>query len=135
VIADRRSTRGAESEMPMIRIATIGISEDDADRILAALRARWPRLEASAFSRAAAGEIDLVLVGGRAPALRRRVDRVRSNADVAVIVLSERPSERELVRLLDAGADDYLALGTSPQLLGDRVAAVLRRAPVRRLAR
>ena len=119
----------------MIRIATIGIGEDDAGRILAALRDRWPSLEASTLSRAAAGEIDLVLVGGSPPGLRRRVDDVRSKVDVALVVLAERPSDRELVRLLDAGADDYLALGASPRLLGDRIAAVLRRAPVRRMVR
>lgn len=119
----------------MIRVAITGMDEDDAERVLAALRERWPKLEASTLRRAAAGEIDLMLVGGSSPGLRRRVTSARSKADAALVVLSERPNDRELVRLLDAGADDYLPLGTSPHLLGDRVAALLRRAPVRRLAR
>ncbi|MDR6117463.1 DNA-binding response OmpR family regulator [Aeromicrobium sp. SORGH_AS981] len=52
---------------------------------------------------------------------------VRSSSDVPVVVATARDDEREIVRLLDAGADDYLVKPFSAAQAMARVRAVLRR--------
>jgi DNA-binding response OmpR family regulator len=52
---------------------------------------------------------------------------IRSVSDVPVIVISARDQERDIVTLLDAGADDYLVKPFSPRQLESRIRAVLRR--------
>ncbi|MGW7484544.1 response regulator transcription factor [Nonomuraea muscovyensis] len=53
---------------------------------------------------------------------------VRGVSDVPVIVATARDDEAEIVRLLEAGADDYLVKPFSGDHLGARLDAVLRRA-------
>jgi DNA-binding response OmpR family regulator len=53
---------------------------------------------------------------------------VRGISDVPVIVATARDDEAEIVRLLEAGADDYLVKPFSGDHLGARLDAVLRRA-------
>ncbi|HET8559658.1 MAG TPA: response regulator transcription factor [Marmoricola sp.] len=53
---------------------------------------------------------------------------IRAVSDVPVIVISARDEDRDIVTLLDGGADDYLVKPFSPRQLQARVAAVLRRA-------
>jgi DNA-binding response OmpR family regulator len=53
---------------------------------------------------------------------------LRGLSDVPVIVATARDDEAEIVRLLNAGADDYLVKPFSPEHLSARLAAVLRRA-------
>ncbi|WP_084963358.1 response regulator transcription factor [Thermoactinospora rubra] len=53
---------------------------------------------------------------------------VRGISDVPVIVATARDDEAEIVRLLRAGADDYLVKPFSADHLGARLDAVLRRA-------
>src|SRR3954452_13097922 len=52
---------------------------------------------------------------------------LRAVSDVPVIVATARDDETEVVRLLNAGADDYLVKPFSPEHLMARLAAVLRR--------
>jgi len=52
---------------------------------------------------------------------------VRASSEVPVIVATARDDEREIVRLLDAGADDYLVKPFSAAQAMARVRAVLRR--------
>lgn len=52
---------------------------------------------------------------------------IRSLGDVPVLVATARDDEREIVRLLDAGADDYLVKPYSAAQVLARVRAVLRR--------
>ncbi len=60
---------------------------------------------------------------------------LRDAHDVPVIVATARDEEREIVRLLNAGADDYLVKPFSGDQLAARMSAVLRRAvPGRRQA-
>jgi DNA-binding response OmpR family regulator len=53
---------------------------------------------------------------------------LRAVSDVPVIVATARDDETEIVRLLNAGADDYLVKPFSPEHLMARLTAVLRRA-------
>jgi len=52
---------------------------------------------------------------------------LRAVTDVPVIVATARDDEREMVRLLDAGADDYVVKPYSGEQLAARIRAVLRR--------
>jgi two-component system, OmpR family, KDP operon response regulator KdpE len=52
---------------------------------------------------------------------------VRDRSDVPIIVLSARDAEREKVRALDAGADDFVCKPFGPEELLARVRTVLRR--------
>jgi DNA-binding response OmpR family regulator len=52
---------------------------------------------------------------------------LRGSSDVPIIVATARDSDAEIVRLLRAGADDYLTKPYSSEQLGARVEAVLRR--------
>jgi DNA-binding response OmpR family regulator len=52
---------------------------------------------------------------------------VRAVCDVPVIVATARRSESDVIRLLNAGADDYVAKPFSSQHLNARINAVLRR--------
>ncbi|MBA2956143.1 response regulator [Nocardioides sp. MAH-18] len=52
---------------------------------------------------------------------------IRSSSDLPVVVATARDEEREIVRLLDAGADDYLIKPFSAAQVMARVRAVLRR--------
>jgi len=52
---------------------------------------------------------------------------IRASSDLPVVVATARDDEREVVRLLDAGADDYLIKPFSAAQVMARVRAVLRR--------
>lgn len=53
--------------------------------------------------------------------------RIRSEADTPIILLTVRAEEEDIVRGLEAGADDYVLKPFSPRQLMARVQAVLRR--------
>ncbi len=53
---------------------------------------------------------------------------LRGVSDVPVLIATAREDEPEIVRLLNAGADDYLIKPFSAEVLSARLAAVLRRA-------
>jgi two-component system KDP operon response regulator KdpE len=55
--------------------------------------------------------------------------RLRSFSDVPVIVLTVRDRQAEKIRVLDAGADDYVTKPFDPEELLARVRAALRRRP------
>lgn len=54
---------------------------------------------------------------------------LRGVTDVPIIIATARDDDREIVRLLDAGADDYLVKPFTGEHLGARIRAVLRRRP------
>ena len=56
---------------------------------------------------------------------------LRGVSDVPVVVATARDDEHEVIRLLDAGADDYVVKPFAPAHLEARIRAVLRRARTR----
>jgi two-component system KDP operon response regulator KdpE len=57
------------------------------------------------------------------------VDQIRKTSGVPILILTVRSEEREKVRLLDAGADDYVVKPFGVSELLARVRALLRRRP------
>ncbi|GIJ80780.1 DNA-binding response regulator, OmpR family, contains REC and winged-helix (wHTH) domain [Micromonospora phaseoli] len=74
---------------------------------------------------------DLVVLDLGLPDLdgRELLRMLRAVSAVPVIVATARDDEREIVRVLDAGADDYLVKPFTAAQLDARVRAVLRRGP------
>jgi len=97
-----------------------------------ALRLRWPDAEVSclddrrAFLRAAA-EVEVAFLDDTTPGFHLVRETRAAAAECGVIVLTASPSDEEMLDVLDAGADDYLALPLSPALLIARLGALLRR--------
>jgi len=78
---------------------------------------------------ASLGHYDLVLLDLGLPGIdgEEVLSRLRRESAVPVIVLTGRSEERERVRVLDMGADDYLVKPCSLPELEARIRAVLRR--------
>jgi len=57
----------------------------------------------------------------------RLLDMIRATSDVPVVIATARDDEGLIVRLLDAGADDYVVKPYEPAQLEARIRAVLRR--------
>lgn len=118
-------------------MATIFLVEDD-DAIRAALSraltARGHDVRAASTGRdglrdAVACGPDVVVLDLGLPDLDGRdlLRMLRAVSDVPVVVATARDDESEIVRLLDAGADDYVVKPYSSEQLEARVRAVLRR--------
>lgn len=75
------------------------------------------------------GSFDLVVTDLAMPRRdgRALVDEIRKTSTVPILVLTVRSEEREKVRLLDAGADDYLTKPFGVAELVARTKALLRR--------
>jgi DNA-binding response OmpR family regulator len=82
----------------------------------------------------ATGSFDVVILGLPLPGVRNgdAVRALRGVTDLPVVVAIDRDDETEIVRLLAAGADDYLVKPFSAAHLAARMAAVLRRSPTPR---
>ena len=89
--------------------------------------------EASRNFDARGGELDLVVTDLNMPKMDglELVRRIRRTSSVPVLVLTVRQEEREKVRLLDAGADDYVTKPFGVAELLARARALLRRAETR----
>jgi two-component system KDP operon response regulator KdpE len=57
--------------------------------------------------------------------------RIREMSDVPILVLSGLSAPKQMVRTLDAGADEYMVKPVPPDELAARIRALLRRAPAR----
>jgi DNA-binding response OmpR family regulator len=77
---------------------------------------------------------DVVVLGLGLPDLdgAEALTMLRSITDAPIIVATTRGDEAEIVRLLNAGADEYLVRPFSVEYLAARMTAVLRRARVRK---
>ena len=83
----------------------------------------------SGIEAAVSGGFDVVVLDLGLPDLdgAEALRMIRSVADVPVVVATARDDESEIVRLLDAGADDYVVKPYSAEHLEARLRAVLRR--------
>ncbi|HLF82195.1 MAG TPA: response regulator transcription factor [Anaerolineales bacterium] len=83
-----------------------------------------------AVERVAADQPDLILLDVMMPVMDgfTACERIREFSTVPIIILTAKGEERDRVRGLDAGADDYVVKPFSAQELLARVRAVLRRA-------
>src|SRR5215207_3125902 len=115
----------------------------DDDRVLADLvvftlrRAGYEALVAndatSAIRRWLEDQPDLIILDINLPGTAGLEDgfaickRIRSEADTPIILLTVRGEESDIVRGLEAGADDYVLKPFSPRQLMARVQAVMRR--------
>jgi two-component system KDP operon response regulator KdpE len=77
------------------------------------------------------GQYDLVLLDVNMPEMDgiETCRAIRSNSDIAVIILTVRDSETDKIEALDAGAYDYVTKPFSTQELLARIRAALRRTP------
>lgn len=85
----------------------------------------------AALEKLHAGKYDLVLLDMNMPGLGglETCRRIRSESDIAIIMLTVRNTEADKVAALDAGADDFITKPFStPELLA-RIRAALRRVP------
>lgn len=71
--------------------------------------------------------LDLMLPGMDGLEVCRALRSRDTTADVPVIMLTAKGEERDIVRGLELGADDYVTKPFSPRILLARIAAVLRR--------
>jgi two-component system response regulator RegX3 len=80
--------------------------------------------------------IDLVILDLMLPKLsgEEACRRIRARSDVPIIMLTAKDSERELIRGLQMGADDYVTKPFSAAELISRVTALLRRRELDRAA-
>lgn len=71
--------------------------------------------------------LDWMLPGGSGIELLRRLKREDNTRDVAVIMLTAKTSEDNVIQGLEVGADDYLTKPFAPRELIARIQAILRR--------
>lgn len=118
-------------------MATILIIEDD-QRIRQSLSNRLAErghevdatgTAMSGVEAAVSGAFDVVVLDLGLPDIdgAEALNMIRSVTDVPVVVATARDDETEIVRLLDAGADDYVVKPYSAEHLEARIRAVLRR--------
>jgi DNA-binding response OmpR family regulator len=118
-------------------VTTVAVVEDDA-RILAAvtrgLSERGHAVLGASTGLGALGEIvdqhpDVVVLDLGLPDIGglELLRMLRAVSTVPVIVATARDDEREIIRTLDAGADDYVVKPYSADQLDARIRAVLRR--------
>ncbi|HEX5118490.1 MAG TPA: response regulator transcription factor [Pseudonocardiaceae bacterium] len=118
-------------------MATVLIVEDDPTIRIRVIRALTERGHAvtsastamSGLQLAVTDRPDVVLLDLGLPDLdgREVLRMLRAVATVPIIVVTARSDEAEIVRLLDAGADDYLVKPFGGAQLDARIRAVLRR--------
>ncbi|SEF25000.1 DNA-binding response regulator, OmpR family, contains REC and winged-helix (wHTH) domain [Amycolatopsis pretoriensis] len=119
-------------------MATVLLVEDDPTIRTAVLRALGERGHAvtsaptamAGLQAAVTDRPDVVLLDLGLPDLdgREVLRMVRAVSAVPIIVVTARGAEEEIVRLLDAGADDYVVKPFGGAQLDARIRAVLRRA-------
>jgi DNA-binding response OmpR family regulator len=118
-------------------VATILIIEDD-QRIRQSLSSRLAEhghdvdavgTAMAGVEAAVSGRFDVVVLDLGLPDLdgAEALRMIRSITEVPVVVATARDDESEIVRLLDAGADDYVVKPYSAEHLEARLRAVLRR--------
>ena len=114
------------------------ISQDDheVEQLALALRLRWPGLQSLSAAKGAAvksalgrEEPDLVMVCSDVPGMDvwSAIDYVRRLHDTPIVVCTERSGEMEVVKALEAGADEFIRMPCNLLEVVARVMALMRR--------
>ena len=101
---------------PRLRAAIAGV--------LARTRIDVVELDAPRDAGTSFGDVDVAVVAAEDP---DAVTRLRSRGDTPLIVVAPRSDGDDAIRMLEAGADDYLSRDVSPREVAARVRAMLRR--------
>lgn len=119
-------------------MTTVAVVEDDAEILAAVTRGLTERGHAVSGARTGLGGLagiveqhpDVVVLDLGLPDIDglELLRMLRAVSAVPVIVATARDDEREIIRTLDAGADDYVVKPYSADQLDARIRAVLRRA-------
>ncbi len=111
-----------EDDEPIRRALVRGLTEQGASVVAASTAVEAIRLVSTE-------RLDAVLLDLGLPDLDGRdvLALVRAGGDVPVVITTARDDERDIVQLLDSGADDYLVKPFSAAQAMARVRAVLRR--------
>ena len=118
----------------MSRILIIGKDEASAAQLAATLNHDQFRIdrvdsESEAFQASSGSEYDLILVTFLRPDAKVATlcEQLRVLCNTPIVVCSASGQERDIVRVLESGADDYLVMPMRPVELTARLRAVLRR--------
>ena len=110
-----------------------------AERLVLALRMRWPDLEAVSLGPSNLRpesveriEPDLIVLcrGDDADQAWDAISQVRRRSDAPIMVTDERGGETDVVKALNAGADDYIRLPSTTIEIVARAMALIRRAGI-----
>ncbi len=87
--------------------------------------------EADAYRSLSSSDHDLILIAFTRPDVNVSplCQRLRRLCSIPIVVCSTSDQERDVVRVLESGADDYLVMPIRPVELTARLRAVLRRTP------
>ena len=119
-----------------MRILLVEDDPDVVDAVSTLLRLRWEDAEIiaaqhgyEALEKLQNGQFDLVLLDLGLPDIdgQQVIKEVRKTRDIPIVVLTARGQELEIVRSLEAGADDYVTKPFSHAELLARIRAVMRR--------
>ena len=119
-----------------MRVLLIGMDPETEETVLLSLRLRWPDVQPLVASEAETGlslleqeSPDMVILQPRSSemSLSRVIQEIRGFSDVSLVVLAEKGDEREEIKALELGADDYVRSPFSFGGLLARLVAVHRR--------
>ena len=119
-----------------MRVLLIGMDTETVETVLLSLRLRWPDVQPLASTEAETGvrlleqeSPDMVILqaSSSGASLSRVIREIRGFSDVALVVLAKMEDEKEEIKSLELGADDYVGTSYSVGGLLARLVAVYRR--------
>lgn len=122
-MSENKSVLVVDDDPRYLRLVEVNLMAEDYD-VRTAMNGQ------QAVETVAANQPDLILLDVMMPIMDgfTACERIREFSNVPIIILTAKGEERDRVRGLDAGADDYIVKPFSAQELLARVRAVLRRA-------
>ena len=135
------SPKGLEPANPgqargVVKVLFFSRDEATVEEMVLALRLRWPDLQSMAVDKADNGlhfieqqEPELVIVCDHLAdmAIWEIIKEIRRFADTPILVAARGDGEMDIVKALEAGADDYITMPSNLMVLMARSVALLRR--------